>query len=99
MKTIIIYKRWNYNRPNCFTEFGIDMDNNKFLLGVSTEIEYPNGTEERFSRILRFDVREFYFRIWLMRYEFSLGTGEVELCRRNRKNFKVLIGFAGYIDI
>ncbi len=96
MKTMIFYKRWKDNKPNCFAEFGIDPDNNRFLIGASTEIEYPDGTEERFHGIKRLDVRELYFRIWFMRYEFSLGTGEMEICRRDRRNFKALIGLAGY---
>lgn len=33
-------------KANTFSEIGIDPDNNKFLLGISSEIEFKDNTEK-----------------------------------------------------
>ncbi len=37
-KTILKLKLFDFT-PNCFIEIGLDVENNKYIVGVSTEIE------------------------------------------------------------
>jgi len=95
MKNIIFKKRWKNNQVNTFTEFGFDKDNNKFLIGVSSEIEKDDGTEIRQHGFIKMKVKEIYLRLWVFNFCFSLGTGELEIVKKDRLNFKVIFGLAG----
>lgn len=95
MKNTIYKKRWKRPTPYVFTEFGLDPDNNRFFLGISSEIEHFDGTETRYSGFTHMHIRELYLRIWMFRMELSIGTGEIEFCRKSRFNLKILFGFAG----
>ena len=39
--------------------------------------------------------KEIYLRVWLLQYSFSIGIGEIELVKKERNNFKFLLGVAG----
>lgn len=95
MKTMIFKKRWKKSVPNIFVEFGFDPDNNQYLMGISTEIENEDGVEIRKTGCEKLYNWEIYVRIWILNYELSLGTGEVEICYKSRKNLKILFGLAG----
>lgn len=95
MKHTIFKYRWIKRELSKFTEFGIDFDHNKYGLGISSEIEYSPTEEKRFKGFIPMQAKEIYFRIWLFKYVFSLGTGEIELVKKNRHNFKLLLGIAG----
>lgn len=79
-----------------FTEIGIDPDNNKYLFGISSEIENEDGTEIRKSGFMKMKLRGFYFRIWILKFVFGFGipSGFV-LKKKNRNNFKILFGLNG----
>lgn len=96
MASTIFKIRWKKALLNCFIELGLDPDNNKYLIGISSEIENFNGSEEiRVSGSVKMYPREIYIRIWLLNYVFSIGSGEIELIRKKRKNIKFIIGLAG----
>lgn len=96
MKKVIFNFRWlKKNKLNTFTELGIDTDNHK-IFGVSTELEDDNGNDLcRVPGFVRMKFKEIYLRIWLFKYCFSIGTGEIALEKKERMNFKLLLGFAG----
>lgn len=37
-------------------------------------------------------VKEIYLRLWVFNFCFSLGTGELEIVKKDRLNFKVIFG-------
>jgi hypothetical protein len=79
-----------------FTEIGIDPDNNKYLFGISTEIENEDGTEIRKNGFVKMKLQGFYFRIWLLKIVvgFGIPSGFV-VKKKNRNNFKLLFGLSG----
>lgn len=97
MKKNIFSLRWlKKNKLNCFTEFGFDVNNNRNIIGINTELEDMNGNDLcRVPGFVKMKVKEFYFRIWVFKYCLSLGTGEFSLERKDRNNFKLLVGVAG----
>ena len=74
-----------------YTELGIG--NPSF---VSTEIEYPDGTEERVVGFRKMQVENLYFRIWIGYnvYIFPSRSGFNKKIK-NRKDFKILVGVEG----
>lgn len=94
---IVLKKRWKHNNiPNRFTEIGIDPDNNKLLFGISSEIEdMPANYEVRKKGFIKMHAKEFFIRVWILKYSISIGTGEIEIVNKNRNNFKILFGIAG----
>lgn len=94
MKDIIFKYRWLPRKLNKFVEFGIDSDNNRYLLGVSSEIEYID-CEVRKRGIVKIIPKEIYIRIWILHTVFSLGTGEISIERKSRNRIKILLGIAG----
>jgi hypothetical protein len=97
MKDIIFKKRWKKNSVNTFTELGLDKENNKYIIGISTEFEKSNGIEIRKNGFTEMKIKEIYIRVWLLKFSFSIGTGEIELVKKNRKNLKLIFGLAGLI--
>lgn len=95
MKHTIFKYRWIKQRLNKFIEFGIDFDNNRYGIGISSEIEYSSAYEKRYKGLIKLNLKEIYFRVWLLKYSFSIGTGEIELVKKERNNFKFLLGLAG----
>lgn len=95
MKHTIFKYRWIKQRLNKFTEFGIDFDNNRYGIGISSEIEYSSTYEKRYKGLIKMNLKEIYLRVWLLKYSFSIGTGEIELVKKERNNFKFLLGLAG----
>lgn len=95
MKNIIFKKRWSKSIINTFAELGFDKDNNKYLFGISSEKENDDNTEIRTKGFIKMKKKELYIRIWVLKYCFSIGTGEIELIKKSRNNFKLIIGLAG----
>lgn len=94
MKKIVDIK-WTKTVTTKFVEYGIDPDNNRFIIGVSSEIELPDGTEKRIHGRVPLKLREVYLRIWLFRVVFCIGTSSVSLKIKDRNSFKLLLGFGG----
>ncbi len=66
------------------------------MFGISTELEDINGKDLcRVPGFVRMKFKEIYLRIWLFKYCLSIGTGEITLEKKDRMNFKLLLGFAG----
>lgn len=94
MKTI--YKlKWSKNNNNAYIEFGLDYDNNKYLIGVSSEIEDHCNSEIRIPGAIKIKPKEIYLRLWLGKYVLSVGTGEFEIQKKDRHNCKFVLGLAG----
>ena len=74
-----------------YIEFGIG---NPTL--ISSEIEYPDGSEERFPGIIRMRVISVYWRLWVNhnRYSWSTRAG-FQHKLKPRKAFKLLLGLMG----
>lgn len=99
MKKNLFKFRWlKKNKLNCFTEFGINRSANKFLIGVSTETEDPDTGDDiaRIPGFANMKIKEFYIRLWIFKFCFSIGTGEICLEKKEKNCFKLLIGIAGY---
>ncbi|MEG0619222.1 MAG: DUF3977 family protein [Bacilli bacterium] len=80
--------------PIIFTEVGLDFDNNKYGLGVSTEIEYSNY-EERKKGFVKINVKEVYLRVWILKSVFILSKKEgMKFNKKNRSNLKIVIGLS-----
>jgi hypothetical protein len=99
-------------KANTFSEIGIDPENNKYGIGISSEIEFEDGSEKRFKKWLAVDeIYWIYFRIWILKYVFgfSFNINEHRIKKegklvfwkqkKQRKNFKVLFGRAGFKKI
>ena len=81
-----------------FTELGFDLDNNKYLLGVSTEIEHQDGNETRKVGFIKMKIRGVYFRIWILKTVFGIGIPSGFVVRKkNRNNFKLIFGLNGVL--
>jgi len=96
-KTILKLKLFDFT-PNCFIEIGLDVENNKYIVGVSTEIE-KNGMEYRISEFPQqeYKILDVFVRIWILKYAISIGIGEIEIMRKDRYNLKFLFGLAAKI--
>jgi len=64
---------------------------------VRTEIEEENGTEREFRGIIKpFKLTSIYLRIWLGKKVLIIDSREgLKITSKNRKSFKILIGFLG----
>lgn len=79
-----------------FTEFGIDFDNNKFGLGISSELEDDFGNETRKSGFVKMKPKAIYARFWIFNTVFAISTAtKPNIRKKNRNNFKLVIGIAG----
>lgn len=94
MKTI-----FNINRSKIkltkFVEYGFDPDNNRYLFGISTEIELPDGTEQRVRGRVPIKLHEVYIRIWVLRIVFCIGNRSLSLKIKDRYSLNFVIGFGG----
>jgi hypothetical protein len=79
-----------------FTEIGIDPDNNKFLIGVSSEIEYEDGSEIRQPGLVKMKLNNIYIRVWVFNKMLLIASNDFEIRIKNRNNFKIVIGWGGY---
>ncbi len=86
---------WLKVKTTKYVEFGIDPDNNKLIIGVSSEIENADGTEIRKKGFVRMKVREIYLRIWILKIVFCIGSSGISLKIKDRYNFKLLLGVGG----
>ena len=82
-------------KSTIYTEYGFDPDNNRYLFGVSTEIELPDGTEKRVSGRVPKRMHQVYLRMWVLRAVFCIGSSSISLKIKDRYNFKFVIGFGG----
>lgn len=81
-------------KETIFTEIGLDFDNHKWGLGVSTEMEtaYSEIRKNGFSKM---KIREIYLRIWLFKRVFILSSKEgIKSNFKNRNNLKIVIGIS-----
>lgn len=77
-------------RTKIFTEIGIG--NQSF---ISTEVE-RGEREHRVRGFIRMRVRAIYLRLWVGRTAYILSTKRgFETMPKNRKAFKLLLGFEG----
>ena len=61
---------------------------------ISTEFEYPDGTETRHQGFHIKAISEIYIRIWLKRTVLILSTQEgVKIKFKNYRAFKLILGF------
>lgn len=82
------------NDAKTFTEVGLDFDNNKFGLGVSTEIENSNG-EIRQKGFKKMKIKEVYLRIWALKRVLILSSRDgFKIVEKDRNNFKVVLGIS-----
>lgn len=99
MKKIIFKIRWiKKTKLNCYTEFGINSSANKYILGISSEVENEKTGEDiaRIPGFIKMRPKEVYIRIWLFKFCFSIGIGEICLEKKEKNRFKILFGIAGY---
>ena len=94
MKTIVSLK-WGKQKSSKFVEYGFDPENNKYLIGVSTEIENTDGTEMRIAKKIPIKVHEVYIRIWILKLVLCIGTKSISIRIKNRFCLKFILGFAG----
>ena len=81
-----------------FTEIGFDLDNNKYLFGISTEVENKDGSESRRPGFVKMKIKGFYLRAWVLKTIFGIGIPNAfTLRKKNRNNFKVVFGLHGQI--
>lgn len=83
-------------KPNRFIEIGIDFDNNPLGLGVSSEIENKDGTEHRQRGFIKLKPHALYLRIWIFKYVLVLSFFRLEMIKKQRHNFKIVIGLSGF---
>lgn len=86
---------WMKVKSTKFVEYGFDPDNNRYLFGISSEIELPDGSEKRTSGKVPLKFREVYLRIWLLRIVFCIGSSGLSLRIKDKCNFKLVIGLGG----
>lgn len=80
-----------------FTEIGIDPDNNKFIVGVSSEIEYKDGSEVRQSGFIKMKLDSIYIRLWVFKNVFAISRKQgIKIKKKNKNNFKFVFGLEGY---
>ncbi|MBX9742348.1 MAG: DUF3977 family protein [Chthoniobacterales bacterium] len=79
-----------------FTEIGIDFDNNKYGIGISTEMEDRHGKEIRISGLVEMRIQGVYVRIWILKTVLGIGIPRgLVIKRKTRNNFKLVLGIAG----
>lgn len=81
-----------------FIEYGLDFDNNKYGLGRSIEVEYPDGTEMRTHEKIKITrITERYVRIWVGRRVLVISSCRpyISFRKKNRWNFKIVYGKSG----
>lgn len=79
-----------------FTELGFDADHHKYLFGISSEIEEEDGTEIRKVGFLKMKLTGCYLRVWIGKMVFGIGIPSgLLVVRKQRYNFKVVLGFSG----
>lgn len=79
-----------------FTEIGIDFDNNKYGLGISTEFEEENGKEFRKPGFVKMKISGIYFRLWILKRVLIISSKNgLEIKSKNRNNFKLVFGARG----
>lgn len=80
------------SKKTTFVEIGLDFDQHKWGLGVSTEIETANS-ETRQKGFSKIAITEVYLRLWLLKKVLILSTKEgIKISNKKRKNFKFLLG-------
>lgn len=88
------YKSKKENFSQKFIELGLDFDNNKYGLGLSSEIE-NNEHEIRLTRLIKLKVNQIYLRIWVLKYVLVISTIGISLSKKNRINLKLIFGIGG----
>lgn len=79
-----------------YIEYGFDLDNNRFGLGRSVEVEQPDGTEYRTRENVKLITKSYYFRLWIGKYVLVISKAHgFEIVYKNRYNFKVVFGIKG----
>ncbi|MFI0347522.1 MAG: DUF3977 family protein [Chthoniobacterales bacterium] len=79
-----------------FTEIAFDPDNNKYLFGISSEMEQTDETEIRKSGFVKMKVKGVYFRLWIFKTVFGIGIPRGFIIKKkNRNKFKFLLGVYG----
>ena len=74
-----------------FTEIGIG---NPTL--INTEIEYPDGTEERIPGFRKMHMNDLYLRLWIGSRVYIISTKDgFKTQTKNRSTFKMLFGIQG----
>lgn len=93
----LIYWKWTKKYSNVFVEYGIDRENhkNKCFLGISTEINTPDGNEFRVYGKVPIKVCEVYLRIWIGKFVICFGSGSFSMRIKDRSRFKFVLGFSG----
>ncbi len=88
----------NKNNRLAFTELGFDLENNKYYFGISSEIEYEDGTEIRKPGFIKMKLRGCYFRIWILKTVVGIGipSGFV-LKKKNHNSLKLVFGLCGLL--
>ena len=85
------------NNDKIFTEIGFDKDNNKYILGISSEIENKNGTEFRVPSFIPMSVGGIYCRFWIFKTVFAVGyPGGFNVRKKKRNNLKFVLGLSGF---
>ncbi len=81
------------NIDKIFIEYGLDFENNKFGLGKSVEVEYTDDTEERMQSLpCAVLSNRLYFRVWVYKTSFIFSKTGVDVVKKGRCNFKVILG-------
>lgn len=84
------------NKASVFTEIGFDKDNNKYILGISSEIENKDGTELRVSGLIPLSFKGIYCRFWIFKTVFAVGyPGGFNISKKKRNNLKLILGISG----
>jgi|GEM_PF-1135223 len=98
LRIIVGYKmnRSIKNKANIFTEIGFDKDNNKYILGISSEIENEDKTEYRVPGFMPLSFEGMYCRFWIFKTVFAVGyPGGFNIRRKKRNNLKLILGISG----
>lgn len=84
-------------KADVFTEIGFDKDNNKYLLGISTEIENEDGSEFRIPFFAPMAFQGIYCRFWIFKTVFSIGYPRgFSIIKKKRNNLKFVLGVSGF---
>lgn len=85
------------NKANLFTEIGFDKDNNKYILGISSEIENKDGTEIRIPGFIPLSFQGIYCRLWILKTVFAAAyPGGFNIRKKKRNNLKFILGISGF---
>ena len=84
-------------KANVFIEIGFDKDNNKYLFGISTEIENQDGSEFRVPRFVPMIFEGVYCRFWIFKTVFAIGFPvRFNIRKKKRNNLKFVLGISGF---